>query len=225
VDLIYVSEVFRSIQGEGPFAGWPATFVRLSFCNLHCTWCDTWYTWDKTRIDVVADARKMTAAELAQAIDRTDLLVITGGEPLLQWKRLQPALARSRWVRCQVETNGTLYPPRFTWATWVVSPKLANNGADPLDRRIKPDVLKEYAWCDSYFKFVISNEEDVAEVEALVSTTLRGVSRDRIYLMPEGRTPKQLEARAPWVAEQARLRGWRYSDRLHIRLWGDRRGV
>jgi organic radical activating enzyme len=206
--------------------GWPALFIRLAFCNLHCAWCDTWYTWDKTRIDVVADAKKMTAAELARLIKYEDLIVVTGGEPLLQWKKLVPVLEQTSWQRCQVETNGTLPPPhRWSWTTWVVSPKLSNNGADPPTRRIKPDVLREYVGLDSYFKFVIRDEGDVLEVETLLNTTLRGVPRDRIYLMPEGRTPKQLEARAPWVAEQARLRGWRYSDRLHIRLWGDRRGV
>src|SRR3954471_3860621 len=82
-------EVFASIQGEGSSAGMPSVFVRLSLCNLACSWCDTAYTWDWKRYDPKAeivegrvDEVLARGEELAGATTRN--VVLTGGEPLQQ---------------------------------------------------------------------------------------------------------------------------------------------
>src|SRR5512134_3500161 len=107
-----LSELFSSIQGEGPSAGRPSVFLRLAQCNLHCVWCDTKYTWDfrtyryedEVRIESVAS---VTARILEHAPER---LVVTGGEPLLQGDALAElfvALDERRYFAIEIETNGT----------------------------------------------------------------------------------------------------------------------
>jgi len=112
-----VKEIFHSIQGEGPYSGIAATFIRLGGCNLQCTWCDTDYT---------TDVRDMLVKEI---LDNTQysLVVITGGEPFAQnIKPLVEALLDKQHT-VQVETNGTLSNPAFPWeeVTVVVSPKVS----------------------------------------------------------------------------------------------------
>src|SRR5580700_7164354 len=114
-----VSETFKSIQGEGPSCGQSAVFLRLARCNLSCSWCDTPYTWDWTKFDVTAEARELSVPEvvdhvLLEAGPYRQLLVVTGGEPLLQQAALVEALTLLRQVapqiRCEIETNGTVKP-------------------------------------------------------------------------------------------------------------------
>jgi len=159
-----------------------------------------------------------------------DRLVLTGGEPLLQQEsalRMLDALLELRAsVFCEVETNGTIVPGDGLDARvgqYNVSPKLANSGVGA-GLRLRPETLRWFAGSPkAWFKFVVTQAEDVAEVEALAGRW--GLPARRIALMPEGRTAEQLDRRAGWVAEVCRERGWRFSDRLHVRLWGDRRGV
>ena len=106
---------------------------------------------------------------------------------------------------------------------WNVSAKLSNsNNAEKL--RIKPEALhyfsnKENAW----FKFVIQNEADLEEVQQLENSY--NLSKERILLMPEGRTEEALQTKRLWLADICRDQGYRFSDRLHIQLWGSKRGV
>jgi 7-carboxy-7-deazaguanine synthase len=91
-----VSEVFGpTFQGEGPSTGQIAMFVRLGRCNLDCRWCDTAFTWDWSRFDPAVELHRRTVAELLVELDRINapLLVVTGGEPLLQQQGLEPLLA------------------------------------------------------------------------------------------------------------------------------------
>jgi GTP cyclohydrolase I len=132
---LYVAEVFGpTFQGEGPSAGQRAGFVRLGGCNLACTWCDTAYTWDARRYDLRAEIGPQSVAQLLAALDAmaVPLVVITGGEPLLQTRALTPLVAAlsTRGLRVEVETNGTRPPPGWPWAgiTFNVSPKLAHSG-------------------------------------------------------------------------------------------------
>jgi 7-carboxy-7-deazaguanine synthase len=76
--MLTVSEIYRSIQGESTHVGRPCVFVRLTACNLRCTWCDTAYAF--------TGGRKMTVEEVCDAVDALDcrLVEVTGGEPLLQ---------------------------------------------------------------------------------------------------------------------------------------------
>lgn len=147
---IKVSEIFTSFQGEGPYIGTPATFLRLYGCNLNCPWCDTDIsTYEMLSVDDVAEIL-MTQMEF----NNINLLVITGGEPTLQMeeiKRLIKELPEN--IKIQLETNGSIfeYLPEIEY---VISPK-----------EDKEKVFENYYKYDNvFFKFVITCEEDIDEV-------------------------------------------------------------
>ncbi len=222
-------EIFASVQGEGASMGVPTTFVRLATCNLRCSWCDTAYTWDWDRFDRSEQVLESTTDAALEHVQRhaPRNVVITGGEPLVQRHALV-ALAtalNAAGYRVEVETNGTIGPGPLAPLVeqWTVSPKLASSGNDGL-KRIEPEVLREFASLPgTFFKFVVSQQADLAEVEEAVA--LAGASPEQVILMPEGRSRAELQVRSPWVAEACTARGWRFSTRLHILIWGDRRGV
>lgn len=241
-------ELFFTLQGEGRGVGRPSVFIRASLCNLHCRWCDTDYTWnwDDTSFLHERDSdpayRKYRRDEQIVDLDINSLAtaalrfpcrnyVFTGGEPLVQekaWLRLMAALdaAGVEAAHFEIETNGTLLPgsdflDRIDQLN--VSPKLANSGVPEALRR-KPEVLAALAATGKAdFKFVMGDEGDLAEILELVE--LSGIARDRVFLMPKALNPAELEARQATVAETARTLGFRYSDRLHLRLYGAKRGV
>ncbi len=231
-------EIFASLQGEGPSIGQPSTFIRLSRCNLACTWCDTAYTWrftgdnrphrDDTTFERAANQVTLDEADVAARIMVLggNRLVITGGEPLLQG----PALARMAVLlsghRIEIETNGTIAPhPKLDAlvAQYNVSPKLKHSG-NPIDLALIPERLS--AWSNepkAYFKFVISVPEDIDEVLALQQQ--HSIPGERLMLMPEGTDSAVLQERMRWLAPLCQSHGLRLSDRLHIHLYGDTRGT
>ena len=147
---IKVSEIFTSFQGEGPYIGTPATFLRLYGCNLNCKWCDTDIsTYEMLSVDDVAEIL-ITQMEF----NNIKLLVITGGEPTLQMeeiKRLIKELPED--IKIQLETNGSIfeYLPEMEY---VVSPK-----------EDKEKVFENYYKYENvFFKFVITSQEDIDEV-------------------------------------------------------------
>lgn len=222
-------EIFSSVQGEGVSAGVASTFVRLATCNLRCSWCDTAYTWDWTRFDRAEQTMEWPIeAILADALGRAPRnVVITGGEPLIQRGHLLPftAALKDAGMRIEVETNGTISPGSLlpNVDQWNVSPKLRHAGNEGLDR-LPEGPLREFAACpQAYFKFVVQEERDLAEVEALRERF--AIPAGRVVLMPEGTTAAALNARSPWIAETCAGRGYRFSSRLHILIWGDKRGV
>lgn len=222
-------EIFASIQGEGLSAGLPSTFIRLAICNLRCTWCDTAYTWDWDRYDRAEQTMPLGIEDALQAITAFPPrnVVITGGEPLIQRRQLEPLVQelKVRGYRIEVETNGTVSPGELGELVdqFNVSPKLAHSGNQGLIR-IDPPVLREFAAnARANFKFVVQDDADLAEVEDLRRQF--AIPADRIVLMPEGRTAAELSARSPWLAETCMQRGYRFSTRLHILIWGDKRGV
>jgi 7-carboxy-7-deazaguanine synthase len=221
---LVVSEVFGpTIQGEGPSAGRRAGFVRLGRCNLACTWCDTPYTWDWSRFDPAVELRKVDVAEVVAAVEAMDvpLVVVTGGEPLLQQSALVPLLsALGGRHRIEIETAGTLAPSPELVALvdqFNVSPKLANSG-NPVERRWKPDVLRAFeATGKAVFKFVVADPAELDEVAAF------GVAP--VWVMPEGTDPAVVQERLVTLAEPVLARGWNLTPRLHVAIWGDKRGV
>lgn len=222
-------EIFASIQGEGLSAGLPSTFIRLAICNLRCTWCDTAYTWDWDRYDRAEQTMPLGIENALQAITAFPPrnVVITGGEPLIQRRQLEPLVQelKVRGYRIEVETNGTVSPGELGELVdqFNVSPKLAHSGNQGLIR-IDPPVLREFAAnARANFKFVVQDDADLAEVEDLRRQF--AIPPERIVLMPEGRTAAELSARSPWLAETCMQRGYRFSSRLHILIWGDKRGV
>lgn len=240
-------EIFHTIQGEGVSVGAPAVFIRASRCNLHCVWCDTDHTWNfagtpwphakdtvagyakHVKADVTCEITPLKAAAriLTYACERT---VITGGEPLLQETEFLEMIGHIRAQQpahqFEVETNGTRLPSAaFHEAVnqFNVSPKLANSGMAAA-LRLKADALAFFANSPkAWFKFVVAEPADLEEIQILRDTYQ--LPHQRVLLMPEGRTSAELDRHAAWLAEVCRDRGFRFCDRLHIRLWGDKRGV
>ncbi|MFM5885878.1 MAG: 7-carboxy-7-deazaguanine synthase QueE [Novosphingobium sp.] len=231
-------EIFASLQGEGPSIGRPVAFVRLSRCNLACTWCDTAYTWrfegdnhphrDGLTFERAANQITLDEADVAARIRALgqDRLVITGGEPLLQGAALARMVALLEGMAIEIETNGTVAPhPALDplVAQYNVSPKLAHSG-NPAALALLPERLAGWAADPrAWFKFVIARPADVEEVAALASA--HGLPRGRVMLMGEGTTSAVLRARESWLAPLCLNHGFCLSDRLHIHLYGDTRGT
>jgi 7-carboxy-7-deazaguanine synthase len=267
-----VSEIFSSVQGEGPHVGRPSIFLRLGLCNLSCTWCDTPYTWlfsegrlarvtaaaadaardghaaSTTSADVAALAAYVKDDELEKvgvwrvreriqtlAIPATRAVVITGGEPLLHAKPLR-GLVKSLvdgGFSIEFETNGTISPAGLGLAAiegvgrgvvhFNVSPKLANS-CQPESLRLNYAVLAELMDCPSaVLKFVVDRDEDLAQVVTIVDKL--GVDGNKVYLMPQGKNPGELREKGAWLVEQCMRLGYKYAHRVHVELWGDKRGV
>jgi organic radical activating enzyme len=231
-------EIFASLQGEGPSAGMPVAFVRLSRCNLACQWCDTAYTWRfegdnrphrdgitfDRRANQVTLSPQETAARIAALGQKR--LVITGGEPLLQAGGLAEMLGHLPDIAVEIETNGTVAPPvrlDIRVDQYNVSPKLAHSG-NPSDLALIPERLD--AWATeprAFLKFVIAAPEDVDEVLALHRRYR--FRPERVFLMAEGTDSATLRARQAWLSELCLKHGFRMSDRMHIHLYGDTRGT
>ncbi|MFT5906122.1 MAG: 7-carboxy-7-deazaguanine synthase [Cryomorphaceae bacterium] len=235
-------EIFHTLQGEGVSMGVPSVFVRSSLCNLHCSWCDTDYTWNwegtpwqhetgvkYAKDDYIVSLETSVVADLIASYNCKNI-ILTGGEPLLQqpaWEEMiQHLREQDPNYRFEVETNGTQIPSEFMSGAidqWNVSAKLSNSGNDE-KLRIKDDALHDFAGRDNtWFKFVIQSAEDLTEVQLLEKK--HSLPKARILLMPEGRTEQALQQKRLWLADICRDQGYRFSDRLHIQLWGSKRGV
>lgn len=225
---IKISEVFSSIQGEGPSVGRPSTFVRLALCNLRCTWCDTPYTWDWERFDPKAEISVRDVDELAGEVRGLvpRNVVITGGEPLMQQAPLEALTAALDGFRFEVETAGTQVPSQALIDRidqWNVSPKLAHSG-NPLDRRRVPEALARFAALPgATFKVVVRGEADLDEVSELCADF--SIAPERVWLMPEATDAETLIARSLELADLAVARGMNLGTRLQVLLWGDTRGT
>ena len=225
---LLVSEVFGpTVQGEGPAAGRRAVFLRLGRCNLDCWWCDSRYTWDADSYDLDAElAELQTAAVLIDLTERgCELVVITGGEPLLQRRELVPlvrALGR-RGMTVHVETNGTI-PAGPNLAAmvslFVVSPKLPSAQVDP-QRAIRELSLRSFAILAGHgravLKFVCTSPADVIAAAELADTY--GFDRDRCWIMPEGTTPAAVAEGLRELAPVAISAGMNLTGRTHIMAW------
>src|SRR5258705_8134058 len=110
IGALRISELFLSLQGEGPSAGTPAHFLRLQGCDVGCAWCDTKYSWDA---EGGREVELGSLWEQALALGAAPLLVVTGGEPL-QHPALAAVLdtAPERWPRAEVRATGIAPPPR-----------------------------------------------------------------------------------------------------------------
>jgi 7-carboxy-7-deazaguanine synthase len=216
-----VAEVFYSIQGEGVTAGLPAVFVRLQGCTVGCSWCDTKYSWDPeagSAVELDALVEEVSAYPCRRA-------VVTGGEPLESpsFALLLKALGVQGFT-IEVETSGTVPPPPSVARSvqWNVSLKLAGSDVDEA-RRLKPDAIRAFLARDAWWKFVVTSDADVAEVLQLAERF--ALPRARILLQPEAVHREDLLERSRWVVETCKLHGFAFSPRLHVLLWGAKRGV
>jgi 7-carboxy-7-deazaguanine synthase len=224
---VKIAEVFYSVQGEGTLLGVPSVFIRTSGCNLRCQWCDTPYTsWAPEGEPRTVDSLVTQAAAFGARH-----VVVTGGEPMIAPGVVELTQAlHARGLHITVETAGTVYAP-VACDLMSISPKLANSTpADPQwaplheRTRLRLDVLSRLIAEFPYqLKFVVADPADLAEIHSLVHQL--AVPPENVLLMPEGRSPDQLRARAQWLVPLCLQHRYRYSPRAHVDIWGDRRGV
>jgi len=231
-DEVFVSEIFYSIQGEGSLTGIPSVFVRTSGCNLRCTFCDTPYTsWEPTgeKTSVERILAQIAAHPAAKHV------VLTGGEPMIAKNvgSLTHAIV-DRGYHLTIETAGTVIAD-VAAHLFSISPKLSNSTPGPEHRvwrekheraRIDLDVLRRMTGGpeEHQLKFVVKSPDDLDEIEAILAA-IGHREPSRVLLMPEGRDVAKLDAISIWLVEVCKDRGYRYCDRLHVRLFGDRRGT
>ncbi|MFD6967864.1 7-carboxy-7-deazaguanine synthase QueE [Streptomyces sp. NPDC059949] len=216
-----------TFQGEGPSCGHPALFIRLSRCNLTCTKCDTKYTWDWSQFDPRKESTKQTAADLLAwaTSSPVELVVITGGEPLLQQARLVPLVQGllTAGKRVELETNGTLAPVPELMVDGVrfnVSPKIASFGMDEA-LSVVPAALKAFvASGQAAFKFVASSVADLDRIAELAHTHRLAP----VWVMPEGTTADAITATTRVLANAVAARHWYFTTRLHVMAFADARG-
>jgi len=229
---VRISEIFYSIQGEGELSGVPSVFVRTSGCNLRCVWCDTPYaSWNPEGEDMGIDM-------IVEEVEKHPChhVVLTGGEPMIakEMRDLAKRLkARGRHIT--IETAGTVPPEGISCDLASISPKLANS-TPPESKahawtakhdalRLQPAVIQN--WLEKYhtqLKFVVQGESDLVEIDDLLKK-LTHVKPEQVLLMPEGIDAKVLKEKGLVVANICKSRGFRYCPRLHVELYGNKRGT
>ena len=228
-----ISEVFYSLQGEGSLVGVPSVFIRTSGCNLRCAWCDTPYaSWNP-------EGKTQAIDELIAEVERhpTEHVALTGGDPMIAAGiRELAAELKLLGYHITIETAGTVAPEGIACDLASLSPKLLNSAPNSVEHAVwhkrheatrwQPDVIRQ--WIERYpyqFKFVVSSPTDVDELEGMLKKLGREIPRHQVLLMPEARTLDTMRQRATWLPDLCKARGYRYAHRLHIELWGNKRGV
>lgn len=208
-----VSEIFYSIQGEGPNLGKPAIFLRLAGCHLRCVWCDSKFTWD------FKSGKKMSTEEILKELRKFPCqhLVVTGGEPLIQQNALKELFGKLKNYYIEMETSGSLVSHLNEYIDqYNCSPKLSNSK----NRKI---CLENFPKEKTYYKFVIEKPEDIKEVKAFIKK--HRLEKEKIILMPEGVKKSEISKRMKWLVELCKKENFRVSPRLHINIWGNKRKV
>lgn len=226
-----ISEIFFSIQGEGRLIGMPSTFIRTAGCNLRCVWCDTPYTSWKP------EGKNWTVKAILREIEKYPArhVVVTGGEPLLAREIQELAAAlKQAGVHVTIETAATLFKP-VTCDLVSLSPKLSHSTpwkkaqgkfAGMHDkRRLNLDVIQKFIdGYDHQLKFVVDQKRDFDEIQEILGR-LKNVDPSRVLIMAQGTTARGLRRKAGWIVEGCKRFGFGYTPRLHIELFGHRRGT
>lgn len=208
----------------------PSFFIRTTGCNLRCEWCDTPYTsWEP-------EGEWRTVGEIVSEVPAVARhVVVTGGEPLL-WGNLGALTQHLREAgrHVTIETAGTIFQS-LACDLMSISPKLANSDPGPdrpetvrtdhRRRRSNRDVLRRLLErYECQLKFVVADPRDLEEIEDLLRD-LPTLSPERVLLMPLGTDRSEIARRAIWIADLCKARGYRYTPRLHVDLYGDTRGT
>jgi 7-carboxy-7-deazaguanine synthase len=236
-----VNEIYPCLQGEGPNLGKSSLLVRFQICNLRCTWCDTPYT-HTFRSDPVSEGssqqkfKRYNVNDLCETIHSfsgAKHLILSGGEPTLHNLALLKLQLGDDFT-AEVESNGTRIPhkehPNFSEADyalfqWNISPKGKNAGEKWVNESLHHWAQLSKDQSNVYFKFVVRKDyqaEDLAEVSLFESQFQPAPGR--IYLMSEGTTVES-QVGQTWLHDLCLARGYHYSPRLHVLLFGAKRGV
>jgi len=228
--LMNVSEIFHSVQGEGPNVGLPTVFLRLSGCNLKekCSVpCDTKYAWEEKEEKSLNDVLcviKSFQSNISYSAGRR--LIVTGGEPLLQQTELSSLLSilKSNSIInfVEIETNGTIIPLKEMITnvnSWIVSPKTFPLSIETWQFLHKPLVNRVH------LKFVINNSGTIHNLLETYQQIGHLIPPERIVLMPCATTTEEQTTILPSLIETAKIYGFRVSPRLQILAYGQKRGV
>jgi len=227
-----IAEIFYSIQGEGKLMGVPSAFVRVSGCNLRCVWCDTPYaSWEPEGVEETVEG----IVKRVEGFGGRHV-VITGGEPAIMAEL--PALCgelKGRGQHITIETAATVFTSAVVDLI-SMSPKLSNSTPNRRENgrfaaahersRLNIDVIQGFIDSGREFqlKFVVCEPGDMSEIRELLGR-IRGWKADDVLLMPEGVEREVLESRAGWIGEVCKREGFRFCPRLHVMLYGNRRGT
>jgi len=206
-----VKEIFETIQGEGPWQGYPAVFIRLGGCNLRCSWCDTNYT---DGIEILPEKSIVLRANNLCMREKLERVVITGGEPFIHNLVPLVRMLLDQGTQVQIETNGTLSNPDFPWdeVMIVCSPKAGKIHAD----------IQHNA---NAYKYVIDTEIDYKDMLPKGSTQEKGkrgpprpdqLIPEMIWVMPrDGDSERHQKAHEQLAMDACYIMGYRFSGRLH----------
>lgn len=225
---MFISEIYESFQGEGPFAETDSLFIRTSGCNLRCSFCDTPYTsWNP-------EGEQISLEELGKQIEATAAphVVLTGGEPMLAPQLTElTEVCRAACKVITIETAGTV-DRSVECDLMAISPKMKNSTPDDRawskrheETRHQPAVIRSlFDRYEAILKFVIDTEADVDEVAKYLEQ-FPAIDASNVWLMPQARTREELQQKTTMVSEAASRRGFQFSTRLHIEQFGNKRGV
>ena len=234
----------RGQKSEERLAVDPSKYERYEDLPLVHTGCDSYASWDvrfkklspMLSVEQIADKIQELLPDSKFSHDKH--LILTGGEPLLGWQRSYIDLFEEfkkrdmKLSHITFETNGT-QPLKQELkdyiehnydlnVTYSVSSKLPSSG-EAWEDAIKPEIIKEYFGFSDlvYFKWVVSSEDDYADVVRAVDEygKVCDMSRIPVYLMPAGGTTLHYDNNERWVADLAMKNGWRYTPRLQVQLW------
>ncbi|HEY6252167.1 MAG TPA: radical SAM protein [Candidatus Angelobacter sp.] len=208
-----ITEIYRSIQGESSFAGLPCTFVRLTACNLRCTWCDSEYTF--------TGGRKMSPDEVEQEVVRlaaSGLIEITGGEPMLQERELGPLMERllGRGYTLLLETSGERPLECVPKAVHkIVDVKCPGSGETGSFRMNNLETLT----ADDEVKFVLANRADYEFAREFtrehgLESRVREVIFSPVFL----KEPSAARDSSNCQLDPRLLAEWIIGDKLNVRL-------
>lgn len=239
--MIPISEIFYSLQGEGSYVGYPAIFIRVGGCNLACpgfgpNGCDSAHSVDAKKYR--RTWKQLTTIEIREKVEKLipiyaeslnkPVIIFTGGEPTIYAEQLEPLVTYyvSRGYKVQFETNGTKVIDLsgiYSKVSFSMSVKLSCSG-EPEHRRINMDAINNYLTKtnNSFFKFVCKDAADVEEAAELLKEIPYYA---QVYIMPMGETREELAQHDLTIFELCMQYGFAYSDRLHIRMYDDKRGV
>lgn len=209
----------------------PSVFIRTSGCNLRCAWCDTPYTswrpegkpWSLSKI-----LRKVATYPARH-------VVITGGEPLLTPEVVElSAAVKQAGLHLTIESAATVFQPVLCDLI-SLSPKLSHstpwkraNGrfAQMHERnRLHIDVIQKFIDAYDYqIKFVVNQLQDFAEIDEILRQ-LWHPDPARVLIMAQGKTRAELSKKTNWIVESCKQHGYGFTPRLHIDLFGNRRGT